>query len=142
KFNQGEDAIRVLLDHIDSIERAIEFAEYWNKPPVWSILGRSLLEHNRTAEAIDAFLKAGDASAYDNVIACASKDGLWEKLIVFLKMARTKLRESAIDNEMVYALAHSGDLGALDDFLSTPNIAKLEHIGDRLFDEGMFEPAR
>jgi hypothetical protein len=46
------------------------------------------------------------------------------------------LGESAVDNELVYALAHTGELSALEDFLTTPNIAKLEHIGDRLFDKG------
>jgi clathrin heavy chain len=60
KFKLGEEAITVLLEQLENVQRAIEFAEYWDKEEVWSILGRSLLDHNRTAEAIAAFLKAQD----------------------------------------------------------------------------------
>lgn len=60
KFKLGEEAVTVLLEHIGNVQRAIEFAEYWDKPEVWAILGRALLDHDRTQEAIGAFLKAND----------------------------------------------------------------------------------
>lgn len=44
--------------------------------------------------------------------------------------------EATLDNELLYAIAHVGDLSDLEDFLATPNIAKVELIGDRLFSEG------
>ena len=40
---------------------------------------------------------------------------------------------------MVYALAKCDRLGDLEEFISTPNVAKIQNVGDRLFDEKLFQ---
>lgn len=65
----------------------------------------------------------------------AGRDGLWEELISFLKMARKTLREATLDNELLYAHARTGNLANLEEFLVSPNIAKVEPVGDRIFEE-------
>jgi len=49
KFNKGQEAIQVLLENLHNIERAKEFAEYWNKPDVWSIYNAA----QHTSNSID-----------------------------------------------------------------------------------------
>ena len=41
---RGPEAIQVLLEHLESMERAVEFAAYWDQPNVWSLLGKAQLE--------------------------------------------------------------------------------------------------
>lgn len=40
------------------------------------------------------------------------------------------------------AYARTGDLGALEEFISGPHQANLQSVGDRCFDEGNFDAAR
>jgi len=142
KFQLGEDAIKVLLSCIRDMERAVEFANYWDKPPVWGILGRSQLDHAMTKEAIESFIKADDVSAYKEVIIAVNRDGFFKELIPFLNLARTKVRDAAIDNELLYAHAKTGDLASLEDFVNSPHIAKVELVGDRVFAEKLWDAAR
>jgi len=52
KFKHNGNAIKVLLDHIQDLERAVEFAESCNEPEVYSLLAKSQLQNNRVKEAI------------------------------------------------------------------------------------------
>lgn len=72
----GEDAINVLINNLEELPRAVEFAQYWDKPEVWSILGHALLSDSQITESIDAFLKANDAKHYEDVIQAAGKCGM------------------------------------------------------------------
>ena len=47
-----------------------------------------------------------------------------------------------VDTELVYAYAKTGDLAALEEFISGAHQANLQSVGERLFSEGLFEPAR
>lgn len=47
-----------------------------------------------------------------------------------------------VDTELVYAYAKTEDMGALEEFMSGTHQANLQSVGDRVFDEGMFEAAR
>lgn len=47
-----------------------------------------------------------------------------------------------VDTELVYAYAKTEDMGALEEFISGTHQANLQSVGDRVFDEGMFEAAR
>ena len=91
KFDRGVEAINVLLTDLKDIERGAEFAAYWDKPEVWSILGRSQLDNDMVLDAIISFLKADDAQHYQDVITSANKAGEFKKLIEFLTMARSKV---------------------------------------------------
>jgi clathrin heavy chain len=142
KMEDFENAITVLLFEIKDISRAVEYANYADKPKVWGLLGRAQLNNGETANAIKSFMKADDPAMFDLVIASANRDRLWTELIAFLKMARSKIKDSFIDNELLYAYAKVNDLAGLEDFLNVPNIAKVEEVGNRVFDETLYEAAR
>jgi clathrin heavy chain len=57
-------------------------------------------------------------------------------------MARKKARESYIETELIYAYAKTGRLADLEEFVSGPNHADIQKIGDRCFDAGMYDAAK
>jgi len=52
----------------------------------------------------------------------------WEDLVRYLQMARKKSRESYIETELVYALAKTGRLTELEEFISGPNHANIGQV--------------
>ena len=68
KFNNNVDAIDVLLNNIESIERASEFAERINESEVWSRLAKAQLDANMISESIKSYIKAEDPANYISVI--------------------------------------------------------------------------
>lgn len=149
KFEMHTDAMRVLIDHICSIDRAAEYAEMALQPDVWSLLGHAQLGAGLVPEAIDSFLKADDPSPYHEVIAAAENSEHFESLITFLRMARKTLHDSHIDTELVYSYARlakqdpaSNSLADMEEFITSPNSAQIQSVGDRCFDEGLYEAAR
>lgn len=142
KFDVNTSAIQVLIEHIKNLDRAYEFAERCNEPSVWSLLARAQLSEGMVKESIDSFIKAGDPSVYMDVVTTAHKTGNWEDLVRYLQMARKKARESHIESELIYAFAKTGRLADLEEFISSPNHADISRIGDRCFDDGLYEPAK
>jgi len=143
KFKKGADAVTVLLENIKSIERAVEFADYWDQPEVWSILGRAQLDANLVKEAIASYLKALDPAEYQLVIDAAKRSGNFTELIEYLKMARTKgIKEPTVDNELIYSYAKTKRLADLEEFITGPNVAKIESVGDLCYQEELYEAAR
>jgi clathrin heavy chain len=57
-------------------------------------------------------------------------------------MSRKNAKERAIDSALVYALAQTRRLAELESFVTSPNVADIQHVGDRTFDEGLYEAAR
>lgn len=57
-------------------------------------------------------------------------------------MARKKARESYIESELIYAYARTGRLADLEEFISGPNHADIQKIGDRCFDDKMYNAAK
>ncbi|XP_074599513.1 clathrin heavy chain 1-like isoform X1 [Brevipalpus obovatus] len=142
KFEVNTSAIQVLIENIKNLDRAYEFAERCNEPAVWSLLAKAQLAEGMVKESIDSFIKAGDPGGYMDVVQTAHKLGNWEDLVRFLQMARKKTRESHIESELLYAYAKTGRLADLEEFISGPNHADISRIGDRCFDDGLFEPAK
>ncbi|KAJ9588906.1 hypothetical protein L9F63_017784 [Diploptera punctata] len=85
---------------------------------------------------------ADDPSAYMDVVETAHKTESWEDLVRYLQMARKKARESYIESELIYAYARTNRLADLEEFISGPNHADIQKIGDRCFDDGMYEAAK
>jgi clathrin heavy chain len=142
KFKKGPEAIGVLLDNLEDIPRALEFAEYLDQSDVWSILGRAQLGAGQIKEAIQAFQKADDATAYLEVIAAAKRATFFVELIDFIKMARSKLKDSAIDGELIYCYAKTNKLAELEEFINGSHIAKIGECGDRCFNEQLYHAAK
>lgn len=47
-----------------------------------------------------------------------------------------------VDTELVYAYAKTEDMGALEEFMAGQHQANLQSVGDRVFEEGLYEAAR
>lgn len=61
-------SLQVLIVNIRNLDRAYEFAERCNQPPVWSLLAKAQLDCAMVKEAIDSYIKADDPSTYTEVI--------------------------------------------------------------------------
>jgi clathrin heavy chain len=142
KLELNVHAIEVLVDHLRNLDRAKEFAARVNEPTVWSKLAKAQLDEDMVTEAIQSYIKAKDASHYTEVIHRASRTGLYSNMIPYLKMARVEIKEALLDTELIYSYAKSNQLSDLEEFISAPNIANIQEIGERCFDEGMYEAAK
>ena len=72
--------MQVLIENIDNLDRAYEFAEKCNEPAVWSQLAKAQLDKGLVKDAIASYIKADDPSQYMAVVDVASKAGEWEIL--------------------------------------------------------------
>jgi len=142
KFEKGPECIQVLLENMEDMARAQAFAEYWDKSDVWSILAKAQLEKGLIKESIEAFLKADDAALFAAVTDAAKADSLYEELIEYLKMCRSKLKDHIIDNELIYAYAKVDRLSDLEELISGSHVAKIQDVADSCFDEGLYQAAR
>eukprot|EP00824_Muranothrix_gubernata_P004637 TRINITY_DN15925_c0_g1_i1.p1 TRINITY_DN15925_c0_g1~~TRINITY_DN15925_c0_g1_i1.p1 ORF type:complete len:1721 (+),score=473.39 TRINITY_DN15925_c0_g1_i1:271-5163(+) len=142
KFKLNVDAIRVLIEHICSIERAFEFAQRVDEADVWSRLGKAQLDENMVKEAIESYIKADDPSLYEEVIQAAEREDVFSDLVKFLEMARKKVKEPVIDTELIYSFAKTNRLSDLEEFIASPNVAHIQNVGDKCFDEGLYEAAK
>eukprot|EP00735_Rhodelphis_limneticus_P001188 TRINITY_DN1175_c0_g1::TRINITY_DN1175_c0_g1_i1::g.17251::m.17251 TRINITY_DN1175_c0_g1::TRINITY_DN1175_c0_g1_i1::g.17251 ORF type:complete len:1683 (-),score=736.73,sp/P49951/CLH1_BOVIN/59.31/0.0,Clathrin/PF00637.15/1.2e+02,Clathrin/PF00637.15/8.9e-19,Clathrin/PF00637.15/3.4e-18,Clathrin/PF00637.15/2.2e-29,Clathrin/PF00637.15/1.7e-30,Clathrin/PF00637.15/6.4e-29,Clathrin/PF00637.15/3.3e-25,Clathrin/PF00637.15/3.4e-31,Clathrin_propel/PF01394.15/0.011,Clathrin_propel/PF01394.15/2,Clathrin_propel/PF0 len=142
KFNQNLSAIHVLIDNMNDLERAKEFAVKVDQAEVWSGLAEAQLKAEQVSAAIDSFMKANDPSQYHKVIAAAERHESFEELVKFLFMARKKLKEQAIDTELIYALAKTNRLSDIDEFLAGSHVAKIGDVGERCFQAGMYQAAK
>ena len=142
KTKEPSLAIDVLIKYINDLKRATIYAEKINAPEVWGKLGRALLINETVDEAIDAFIKANDPEMYADVINAAERQGKFEELIKFLTMARAIKKDKFIDCELVYSLSRCNKLAELETLLGQSNISDLNTIGDRLYDEKFYEPAK
>ena len=92
KFEVNSSAVQVLIENVNNLDRAYEFAERCNEPSVWTQLGKAQLSQNMVKESIDSFIKANDPSDYLDVVDTATKNENWEDLVRYLQMARKKAR--------------------------------------------------
>jgi len=141
----GSEAITVLLRRLNSIPRSLEFAESWNTSEVWSLMGKAQLDQAppMVKEAIASFLRADDAQYYMDVIRVASIGKHWNEVIDFMKMARTKMKDTYVDNEIIYAFAASKRNADMEEFITVAtHQAKIREVAERCFDESLYEAAR
>ncbi|KAI9094637.1 hypothetical protein DFS34DRAFT_628550 [Phlyctochytrium arcticum] len=142
KYEQHANGIAVLLDNIGDLDRANEFAERVDLPDVWSKLAKAQLDHMRVTEAIESYTKSDDASNYLEVIQIATRANKFEDLVRYLQMARKKVREPAVESELIFAYAKTGNLEELHRLINEPNLAQIAVVGERCFEEKMYEAAR
>lgn len=142
KFNLKDQAVKVLLEHLGDLDRAHEYASKVDVPSVWSELAGAYLAAGLVSDAVDASLRADDASRWKDVLAAAAAADDWSAVPKYLQMARKKLKDPQVDAELVHAYAKVGDLGSLEEMLAGQHQADLQACGDRLFDQGLFEGAR
>jgi hypothetical protein len=74
KFEVNTSAIQVLIEHMNNLDRAYEFAERCNEPGVWSLLANAQIRQSLVREAIDSFIKADDPTSYLEVVNVATQN--------------------------------------------------------------------
>ncbi|KAI0349661.1 clathrin heavy chain [Trametes cingulata] len=142
KYEQHAQAINVLVEHIVSLDRGVEYANKVNKPEVWSRLAKAQLDGLRIKDAIDSYIKAEDPSNYAEVIEIASRAGKYDDLVRYLQMARKSLREPKIDTELAYAYAKTDRLHDMEDFLAMTNVADVLEVGEKCFEDELYQAAK
>ncbi|TVU27451.1 hypothetical protein EJB05_30150 [Eragrostis curvula] len=142
KFNLNVQAVDVLLDNIRSIERAEEFAFRVEEDAVWSQVAKAQLREGLVSEAIESFIRADDATHFLDVIRAAEEANVYDDLVKYLLMVRQKAREPKVDGELIFAYAKIDRLSDIEEFILMPNVANLQNVGDRLYDEELYEAAK
>ncbi|KAI7870822.1 hypothetical protein BDF14DRAFT_1879064 [Spinellus fusiger] len=142
KHNVNVNAINVLIDKIQDLDRAYEFADRSDQPEVWTKLAKAQLDNMRVKDAIDSYIRANDTSNYMEVTRNAMMDNKYEDLVRYLQVARKHSREPYIETELLFTYAKTDRLADLEDFLSSPNLAQVQQVGDRCFQAHMFEAAK
>ncbi|KAK7017915.1 Clathrin heavy chain [Paramarasmius palmivorus] len=136
------EAINVLVEHIVSIDRGLDYANNVNKPEVWSCLAKAQLDGLRIKDSIDSYIKAEDPSNFVEVIKISSRAGKHDDLVRFLQMARKSLREPKIDTELAYAYAKTDRLHDMEDFLAMTNVADILQVGEKCFEDELYQAAK
>lgn len=133
KFNQPIDAMKVLLEKINALERAADYAEKTNQPEVWTELAIAYLNKEMFPEAVGAFIKAQNPNYYEELITLNNKIGNHELLLEYFDMARKYKKDMYIDNEYICCLAKLNNLPAIESFVKGSNSADLARTGDKLY---------
>ena len=132
-------AVEILVDKIGDLTRAKEFAMRVNSTTVWS----KLTKGNQLAmETLNSSVQAKNITDYLREINAAEAVGNFIELVSYLKMVRKQIKEPIIDTELIYALARVNKLDELEDVLFGPNVAKIDQVGNRCFDEGLYAAAK
>ncbi|KAK6135795.1 hypothetical protein DH2020_030490 [Rehmannia glutinosa] len=142
KFNLNVQAVNVLLDNIRDINRAVEFAFRVEEDAVWSQVAKAQLREGLVSDAIESFIRADDATQFLEVIRAAEDADVYHDLVKYLLMVRQKAKEPKVDSELIYAYAKIDRLGDIEEFILMPNVANLPSVGDRLYDEALYEAAK
>ncbi|KAG6533335.1 hypothetical protein ZIOFF_007202 [Zingiber officinale] len=142
KFNLNVQAVNVLLDNIQSIDRAVEFAFRVEEDAVWSQVAKAQLREGLVSDAIESFIRADDETQFHDVIQAAQNANAYHDLVKYLLMVRQKLKEPKVDGELIFAYAKIDRLGDIEEFILMPNVANLQNVGDRLFDDALYEAAK
>ncbi|KAG7093825.1 hypothetical protein E1B28_007464 [Marasmius oreades] len=142
KYEKHGMAINVLVEHIVSIDRGLDYANKVNKPEVWSRLAKAQLDGLRIKDSIDSYIKAEDPSNFPEVIEIANRAGKHDDLVRFLQMARKSMREPKIDTELAYAYAKTDRLHDMEDFLGMTNVADILQVGEKCFEDELYQAAK
>merc|ERR1719248_542439 len=106
------------------------------------MLGKAQLGQQMVPEAISSFIKANDASEYVAVINAADVSGSHSELATYLVMCRKKVKEAHIDTSLIYAYAKSQQFAQMEEFISAPNVGRIQDIAERCYSEAMYEAAK
>ncbi|KAH8116430.1 clathrin heavy chain [Phellopilus nigrolimitatus] len=142
KYDQHANAINVLVEHIASIDRGLDYATKVNRPEVWSRLAKAQLDGLRIKDSIDSYIKAEDPTNFLEVIEMASRADKYDDLVRYLQMARKTLREPKIDTELAHSYAKTDRLHDMEDFLSMTNVADILEVGEKCFNDELYQAAK
>ncbi|KAG4302819.1 hypothetical protein PCK1_000979 [Pneumocystis canis] len=138
RHNNHVEALKVLIEHIVSLDRAAKYAESIDMPELWSILAKGQLDGCRIKDSINSYIKARDPSNYHEVIEASTKTNKYPDLIRYLEMARQTIRETTIDNELLFAYAHTRRIHAIESMLQGANVVDVLSVGNRCYEQGNY----
>ena len=142
KIKEPIYAVKVLLENLNDVDRAAQFAEKVNVEEVWTELGKNYLENKQFSDAVNSFIKAKNTGYYEELIELNREVGDDEKLLEYFNMVRKTKKIMVIDNEYVYCLSRLDKLDDLEAFIKQANSADLARTGERLYTEGFFKAAK
>ena len=128
KFDLHVDAMKVLLENLENLERGEEYANKVDLPEVWSQLAKAYLSQDLVSAAVAAYIKAKYTDDYLAVIDVAKRADDFDSMVKYLVMVRKKVKEPKVDSELCYAYAKTGQLAELEEFISQPNATKLDKV--------------
>lgn len=120
--------LQVLIDKLQNLDRAFEFADACNEPAVWSLLGKAQLDQGSVKDAISSFIKANDPSFFEEVVRAASATDKWDDVVRFLQMTRKTMRDKNVDSELAFAFAKTNRMSDLEEFISGSNHADVTQV--------------
>merc|ERR1719248_35161 len=106
------------------------------------MLGKAQLGQQLVTDAIDSFIKANDATEYVAVISAADGAGAHAELVQYLVMCRKKVKEAHVDTSLIYAYAKSVQYAQLEEFISAPNVGRIQDVAERCYGEQLYEAAK
>merc|ERR1719174_2506917 len=106
------------------------------------MLGKAQLTQGLVSDAMTSFIKANDATEFMAVIAAAESQGANAELVLYLQMCRKKVKESHIDTSLIFSYAKSEQYAALEEFISAPNVGRIQDVAERCYGEAMYESAK
>lgn len=87
-------------------------------------------------------MKSKDTSTYQMVIGASETNQLYNEMIPYLLMVREQVKDMVLDNALVYAYAKTEKLVDLEQFVSNANSVDAQKVGDRCYDEKLYEAAK
>lgn len=160
KFDQLDEALGVLLDHLKDWNRATDFALRVNDPSVWRRLGVAQLESGVIADGITSLLRGENAWEEHALVVRASRENEeesvladWKAVLKFCTVARKvlwrkrrtaegggtvggDLARAGVDSELLFALCWLERLTDVESFLGGRQAAEVEDVGDRCMARG------
>uniref|UniRef100_A0A803NBW5 Clathrin heavy chain n=1 Tax=Chenopodium quinoa TaxID=63459 RepID=A0A803NBW5_CHEQI len=96
------EAVNVLLDNIESIDRAVEFAFRVEEDAVWSQVAKAQLRAGLVSDAIESFIRAEDSTQFLDVIRASEDADVYHDLVKYLLM-HGKLIAQRLGRKFVFA---------------------------------------
>jgi clathrin heavy chain len=91
---------------------------------------------------LDSYIRADDPNNFSEVIDISARAGKYEDLVRYLQMCRKKVREPQVDSELLFAYAKTERYHDIEEYLNSPNVAQIQVVGDKCYDEGLYEAAK
>lgn len=142
KFSMHVEAMKVLIGYLNDLVQAEQYAEKVDLPEIWSILGSAQLDNDEAQKSISSYLRANDPNDFRRVISAGTREEIWDDVIAYILMVRKTIKDKYVDTELAYSYARSGKLEELEAFISTPNTADIQNVGDKCFEEASYEAAK
>ena len=118
------------------------FSGNFNLQNLLILTAKAQLREGLVSEAIESFIRVDDAAHFLDVIRAAEEANVYNDLVKYLLMVRQKAREPKVDGELIFAYAKIDRLSDIEEFILMPNVANLQNVGDRLYDEELYEAAK